>query len=69
MAFTANFGGKPRNPIKNQSNSMRTLLFTCLFGGSVVWMAYRASITSDLSVIKVKYPFNNLETLLHTDYT
>ena len=66
IALKANVGGKPN---KIQENTMyQILLFNCLLVGSVIWMAYRASLTSELSVRKFKLPFNSLENLLVSDY-
>ena len=66
VAFKANAGGKPSSIKKN--TSYKIVLFDCLLVGSVVWMAYRASFTSELSVVKLKLPFNDLESLLRTDF-
>ncbi len=68
MALSANVGGKPKAPLKQNTNSNRLVLFTTLLVGTIIWIGYRASITSELSSIKVVYPFNDLETLLDTDY-
>ena len=66
VALKANAGGKPS---KSQKNTIhRIVLFDCLLVGSVIWMAYRASFTSELSVTKLKLPFNDLESLSETDY-
>ena len=66
VAFKANAGGKPSSIKKN--NSYKIVLFDCLLVGSLVWMAYRASFTSELAVVKLKLPFNDLESLLRTDF-
>ena len=66
IALKSNVGGKPNNILKH--STYQILLFTCLLVGSVVWMAYRASFTSELSVRKLKLPFNNLEGVLKSDY-
>ena len=66
VAFKANAGGKPSSVKK--SSSYKIVLFDCLLVGSVVWMAYRASFTSELSIVKLKLPFNDLESLLRTDF-
>ena len=66
VAVKANFGGKPNKLQKN--TSYQILLFDCLLVGSVIWMAYRASFTSELSIRKLKLPFNDLESLLKSDY-
>ena len=66
VALKANAGGKPT---KSQKNTIfRIVLFDCLLVGSVIWMAYRASFTSELSVTKLKLPFNDLESLSKTGY-
>ena len=66
VAIKANAGGKPSKLQKNTVH--RIVLFDCLLVGSVIWMAYRASFTSELSVTKLKLPFNDLESLSKTDY-
>ena len=66
VAIKANFGGKPSSSPKNFTHKF--VLFVCLLGGSVIWMAYRASLTSELSVVKLKLPFKDLESLSTTDY-
>ena len=66
IAFKANFGGKPS--FVHKSFTLQIILFTCLLVGSVIWMAYRASLTSELSIRRVIKPFNSLESLLESDY-
>ena len=66
VAIKANAGGKPSKLQKNTVHQI--VLFDCLLVGSVIWMAYRASLTSELSVAKLKLPFNDLESLSKTDY-
>ena len=66
VAIKANAGGKPSKLQKNTVHKI--VLFDCLLVGSVIWMAYRASFTSELSVTKLKLPFNDLESLSKTGY-
>ena len=66
VAIKANAGGKPSKLQKNTVH--RIVLFDCLLVGSVIWMAYRASFTSELSVRKLILPFNDLESLSKTSY-
>ena len=66
VALKANVGGKPNRIQKN--TVYQILLFNCLLVGSVIWMAYRASFTSELSVRKLKLPFYDLESLFKSDY-
>ena len=66
IAVKANAGGKPSKIEKN--TVYQIVLFHCLLVGSVIWMAYRASFTSELSVRKLKLPFNDLESLSKSNY-
>ena len=66
IAFKSNFGGKPASVHK--INSYQIVVFICLLAGSIVWMSYRAFLTSELSIIKLKQPFNDLESFLESDY-
>jgi hypothetical protein len=64
----ANFGGKPVPTKLDTIQSYRCVIFTSLLAGTVVWISYRASLTSDLSAAKMKLPFNDMESLSNTDY-
>ena len=66
LAFKANFGGKPSSI--HQNNSFKISIFYCLLVGNIVWIAYRAEIMSQLSVLKVKKPFDSLEDLSKSNY-
>ena len=67
VALKANFGGKPKYS-KPANTTHKIIMFECLLVGSIIWMAYRASLTSELSIKKLKLPFNSLESLLASDY-
>ncbi len=47
---------------------IRFLLLTMFLSGNVIFMGYRASLTSNLSVRSLKLPFSDLESLLNTDF-
>ena len=67
----SNFGGNANIKMISTYWSMtsnRCIIFTCLMSGTIMWMAYRASLTTELTTVTMKYPFNSLETLLDTDY-
>ena len=68
VALKANFGGKPRFVLAHRNVTLQIILFTCLLVGSIIWMAYRGSLTSELSVKRVSKPFDSLESLLESDY-
>ncbi len=67
-SFMINFGGKPKDLSKRPGTQDKIVLVSCLLTGSIVWMCYRASMTSELSAAKIKKPFVDLETLVDTDY-
>jgi hypothetical protein len=48
--------------------TFRWTLFNCYMVGSVIWMSYQASLTSELSVVKIVDPFFDLHSLYQTDY-
>ena len=66
IAMKANAGGRPCVVHKNPAFQM--VLFVCLLAGVIIWVAYRASFTSGLSVIKLNLPFNDLESLSKSDF-
>ncbi len=44
------------------------LLFFVAFVGNVMFMSYNASLTSSLSIVKLRLPFITLEGLLESHY-
>ncbi len=64
----ANLSGKPRESLRRMTNSNRLVLFACLLGGQVIWMGYRASLFSALSVRKSVLPFDGFSSLLDTNF-
>ena len=66
VSIKANFGGEP--DLAHDNNVFKIILFSCLLVGVITWGAYQASLTSELSVIKLKLPFIDLETLHESDY-
>ncbi len=68
ITLTANFGRKPCNSAWMTKTCTRVVMVTCLFGGNIIWIAYRASFTSELSAKKITLPFDSLEGLANSDY-
>ena len=64
--ITMNFGGEPGCEHKNFT--LKIILLNFLIAGIVIWGAYQASLTSELSVVKLKLPFNDLESLHNSDF-
>jgi hypothetical protein len=70
--MASNFGGNQMTVYmtgKMKFATFKWTVFFCLLSGSLVWISYRASLTSELSVTKQHLPFNDLETLSETDFT
>ena len=66
ICLRINFGGEPGQEHKNLT--LKIIFLTCLFAGIIIWGAYQASLTSELSVVKLKLPFNDLESLHDSSY-
>ena len=66
MSVKTNFGGEP--VLLHENAVFKIILFSCSLVGVIIWGAYQASLTSELSVIKLKLPFIDLETLYESDY-
>jgi len=62
--FSSYFGGKPANPLRDDRLASRVLVVSVLLTGNVVFMAYRASVTSELAAWSLKMPFSDLQGLL-----
>ena len=50
------------------TQAWKIIIFDCLLVGVIMWMAYRASFTSELSVIRLNMPFTDLESLSKTNF-
>ncbi len=67
----ANFGWCSHSPSACQPcccNSLRFLLFSVAFVGNVMFMSYQSSLTSSLSIVKLKLPFEDLDGLIVSGY-
>ena len=61
-----NFGGEPG--YEHKSFTLKIIFLISLIAGIIIWGAYQASLTSELSVVKLKLPFNDLESLYNSDF-
>ena len=70
MILCSYLGRKPTSfPTDRRGSSFfQVVTFVVLFCGNVIFMAYRASLTSELSSVRPKLPFTSLEELYQTDY-
>ena len=63
--FSSFFGGKPVREPRRTHWGARFLLLSILLTGNMVFMSYRAAITSELAVWSIKMPFDSLVGLLN----
>ncbi len=68
LAFSANFGNKPAKPPGKNNLTGKILVFSCLMGGTIMFMSYRGSMMAILAARRVKMPFATRDELLNTDY-
>ena len=67
-SFTGFFGGTPNvTPIDSKSYYNATI-FVTLLCGTVIWISYRAGLTSELSVKSKSYPFTDMMTFSKTNW-
>ena len=66
--FCSNFGKAVGSTRHGGKAPVRILLFSAMFVGNIIWMSYRASLTSELSNRAERLPFESLEELLVSDY-
>ncbi len=73
ISFASNFAvdmSMDEHSDRNDSrlSPVRILLLSVFFTGNVIFMGYRASLTSNLSVRSLRLPFTDLHSLLDTDF-
>ncbi len=68
VSFRSNLGGPPPPIPGDKKTPLRVALFSIFFVANIVFMCYRASLTSELSTRQPKMPFITLEDLLGSDY-
>ena len=67
-SFTGFFGGRPNvTPIDSKSY-YNAAIFVTLLCGTVIWISYRAGLTSELSVKSKSYPFTDMMTFSKTNW-
>ena len=66
ICIRINFGGEPGH--EHKSFTLKIIFLISLIAGIIIWGAYQASLTSELSVVKLKLPFNDLESLYNSDF-
>ena len=67
MLGASYFGRKANTTDTRESGPLRILLFAAFFSGTLVFMAYKSSLTAELAVSRNSLPFETLEQLYHSD--
>ena len=67
ISICQSFLGKPLN-IKSKRKAVLMFIFTVGFFGSIIFMVYRASLTSELSIRRSVQPFNNPDAFVESQY-
>ncbi|TRY78917.1 hypothetical protein TCAL_10582 [Tigriopus californicus] len=68
LVFGSYFGRKPNAVSAWRQDCQKYLLLGILLGGNVVFMAYRASLTSELSIRRTQVPFSTMEEFLASGF-
>ena len=68
MILSSTFARKPDKIYYDDRLSVGFVILFTFFAGNLVFMSYRASLTSELSIKKETKPFEDLESFLDTDY-
>ena len=56
------FGGSSSSE-SSSSGSYNAIIMTTLLSGYIIWIAYNASLTSELMVVKETFPFKDMDTI------
>ena len=67
-SFTPNFGGIPFQSNTDHIASYKTLVLVFMMDGLVLWTTYQSEMYADLSKPLIKEPFNDLDSLVKSDY-
>ena len=64
----SNFGVAPFESKTDHLTSYKALLFSFAIDGLVLWVSYQSFIYFELSTAIMKDPFNDLDSLVNSDY-
>ena len=63
-----NFGVAPFESKADNLTSYKALLFSFTMDGLVLWISYQSFLYFDLSMVIIKDPFKDLDSLANSDY-
>ena len=67
-SFISNFGGAPTISKIDSNQIYRLTIIVSLYCGTIIWISYRAKLTSELSIIDKHYPFTDMESFSRTNW-
>ena len=67
-SFVSNFGGRCFRLNMEDITSYKVSILTSLLTGTILWMAYRSHLTSELSIYEQRYPFKDMESFSRTKW-
>ena len=67
-SFISYLGGKPTKSPIDCKESYKTVIFTSLICGLVIWICYRAYLTAELSITEKSHPFTDMHSFSKTDW-
>ena len=67
-SFSSNFGVSSFESKTNHLTSYKVLAFAFVMDGLVLWISYQSFLYPKLSTVVQKDPFNDLESLVNSDY-
>ena len=67
-SFISYLGGKPTKSPIDSKESYKTVIFTSLICGLVIWICYRAYLTAELSITEKSYPFSDMHSFSKTNW-
>ena len=68
ISFSCFLGRAPTPTSIDKKSSYKTMIIATLLCGSVIWMAYNGELTSELAILKKKYPFDDMESFSKTNW-
>ena len=68
ISFVAFFGGKPNGTPVDAKRSYKAIMIVSLIGGLIIWIAFRASMTSELAIVLRQLPFNDMLSFSKTNW-
>lgn len=67
-SYSGFLGGQPNSTPIDAKSSYRTTIIVSLLCGTVIWIAYCARLSAELSIVEKKYPFQDMDSFSKTNW-